>query len=236
MQETMNYVMIEAVSKQDANRNLNDVSKIKIIKGVFAGIKTRLAGMNATAYIVIQVFPGTLVSLNIKEYNILSICQSKTSTSSFSFYKKDEKDQDQAFNNILDILDQLKSMKMSMLDGDMIDTSTYKNVPSTSQDNNFIEDTSTHGTQTSQASTNSSYHASSYQTGSDYNKKDTIIFFMRKALKPETKRLTSLKATLKKIKDGTYDDKRVTDNSSQRNYYEPATKSIYSYSDYAGYG
>ncbi len=234
MQNMINYVMIEAISKQDANMDLTDVSKIKIIKGVFAGIQTKLSGMNATAYVVIQESSDTLISLNIKEYNILSICQSKTTASSFSFYRKDDKDQDQAFNNILNILDQLKTLKMTMLDGDMVDTNTYTHIPNTSQDNSHIEDTNTHSTQVS--TSNNSYSANNYQTRYTDNKKDKVTFFMRKNSKPETKQLISLKMTMKKIKDGTYHNKCIEDNSIQKNYYEAPTKNIYKYSEYSGYG
>jgi hypothetical protein len=229
----MKYVLIEMIE--------DDVAKMtsdSIISGVFKGVRYYNPPKEDVLILVENAKDETVYLLNTKKYNILSMQKFDGFTKILHCFRAVKEDQELAMKEIVSVIEDLRKADRTLdTDDNIIDTSTFSNIP---KDTTIITNINSNKSSTHtriaprHEGTTTHYCNNNKRTTTYVNKGPEPRFFKRKK-KPTQAMLDKMEKKISEIKTGTYkpklpkvagDDEEVAygassddDNTFGRQYY-----------------
>ena len=211
--DALSYVLVEMVNKDKVAKKQVKYAK-DMERGLFSGIMVYLFDDNSTkVYIVLDTAGDEITLLDLDYYNILSIELFDGIVREYLFVRDTDEDQEKAFVELTDLVTGLATAKRTLPGLDLVDVSTYTDLPS-----NFTDpiDTKTTDKTTSFGSnvgnkTNKTTQTTKYPLANGnttYNNQANVrkaTFFKRVSDNPQLVLLNAMAKNLKEIQEEMYD-------------------------------
>lgn len=222
--ENLSYILLEMVNKQKVAEKAIKSAK-DIDRGLFEGILVHLLEDDSTrAYVVLSTSAKETVLLDLEEYNFLSLELFDGTVKEYLFFRDTHKDQKAAFGEVVDLMAGMADAKRNAKGHDLIDTSTYSELPKNftdALDIKMVGKATSTGCGSSRSSKTAASTASQSKTYTTHNNTAVNVkmatFFKRKPKVPHGNTLIALAKKIKAIDDGTYDAPELpkTDTTSE---------------------